>query len=93
MARLGTQKRPAIARVQTPERALELNTLCDAHGVHCIVGVEPGQPEDISDIERAIAPPVPYVAAPTVGRNEPCPCGSGKKFKKCCDGPAPPSGP
>ena len=20
----------------------------------------------------------------TVGRNEPCPCGSGKKFKKCC---------
>jgi hypothetical protein len=22
--------------------------------------------------------------APKVGRNEPCPCGSGKKFKKCC---------
>ncbi|WP_353620113.1 SEC-C metal-binding domain-containing protein [Thalassotalea sp. G20_0] len=21
-----------------------------------------------------------------IGRNEPCPCGSGKKFKKCCDG-------
>ncbi|MDD3663199.1 MAG: SEC-C metal-binding domain-containing protein, partial [Candidatus Pacebacteria bacterium] len=20
----------------------------------------------------------------TVGRNDPCPCGSGKKFKKCC---------
>jgi len=23
-----------------------------------------------------------------VGRNEPCPCGSGKKFKKCCGAPA-----
>lgn len=23
-------------------------------------------------------------AIPKVGRNEPCPCGSGKKFKKCC---------
>lgn len=23
-----------------------------------------------------------------VGRNEPCPCGSGKKFKKCCGGPS-----
>lgn len=23
-------------------------------------------------------------AAPKVGRNEPCPCGSGKKFKRCC---------
>jgi SEC-C motif-containing protein len=23
-------------------------------------------------------------ATPKVGRNEPCPCGSGKKYKKCC---------
>jgi uncharacterized protein len=22
-----------------------------------------------------------------ISRNEPCPCGSGKKFKKCCSGP------
>jgi len=27
----------------------------------------------------------PYVRElPKIGRNEPCPCGSGKKFKKCC---------
>lgn len=24
------------------------------------------------------------VKAPKVGRNDPCPCGSGKKYKKCC---------
>jgi hypothetical protein len=30
--------------------------------------------------------PIPYLAPPKVGRNEPCPCGSGKKFKKCCGG-------
>ncbi len=24
--------------------------------------------------------------APKVGRNDPCPCGSGKKYKKCCGG-------
>ena len=29
-------------------------------------------------------PGTPYVAPPKVGRNEPCPCGSGKKYKKCC---------
>jgi len=29
--------------------------------------------------------PAPYKAAtPKVGRNEPCPCGSGKKYKQCC---------
>jgi len=22
--------------------------------------------------------------SPKVGRNDPCPCGSGKKYKKCC---------
>jgi hypothetical protein len=29
-------------------------------------------------------PPQPYIAPPKVGRNNPCPCGSGKKYKKCC---------
>lgn len=27
-------------------------------------------------------------AFPQVGRNDPCPCGSGKKYKKCCGGAA-----
>ncbi|GDY21111.1 hypothetical protein LBMAG56_24570 [Verrucomicrobiota bacterium] len=26
----------------------------------------------------------PYHAPPKIGRNDPCPCGSGKKHKKCC---------
>jgi hypothetical protein len=28
--------------------------------------------------------PVSLPAKPKIGRNEPCPCGSGKKYKKCC---------
>jgi len=28
--------------------------------------------------------PTPYIAGKKVGRNDPCPCGSGKKYKKCC---------
>ncbi len=31
------------------------------------------------------APAVTYQrSAPKVGRNDACPCGSGKKYKKCC---------
>jgi tetratricopeptide (TPR) repeat protein len=26
----------------------------------------------------------PFRKPPKIGRNEPCPCGSGKKYKKCC---------
>lgn len=34
-------------------------------------------------VERTVAQT--YVRAnPKLGRNDPCPCGSGKKFKKCC---------
>jgi uncharacterized protein len=28
----------------------------------------------------------PRRSIPKVGRNDPCPCGSGKKYKKCCGG-------
>ena len=35
-------------------------------------------------VSRAAAPPQqPIVNGPRVGRNDPCPCGSGKKFKNC----------
>ena len=34
--------------------------------------------------QRLLRPPAPQVVSPSTGRNDPCPCGSGKKFKKCC---------
>lgn len=33
----------------------------------------------------------PVVHQPKIGRNDPCPCNSGKKYKKCCGGPPPKS--
>jgi uncharacterized protein YecA (UPF0149 family) len=40
------------------------------------------------DFTPPYKPPVQPVIrdTPKVGRNDPCPCGSGKKFKKCCGG-------
>lgn len=34
--------------------------------------------------EESKANPVPVVKKEKVGRNDPCPCGSGKKYKQCC---------
>jgi len=36
--------------------------------------------------ESALPPPVETIRGgkDDVGRNDPCPCGSGKKYKKCC---------
>jgi hypothetical protein len=37
------------------------------------------------DISASIEQAQPYKReAPKTGRNDPCPCGSGKKYKKCC---------
>ena len=36
-------------------------------------------------VNGEVQPPKQVVReAPKTGRNDPCPCGSGKKFKKCC---------
>ena len=48
----------------------------------------PPRPNPSEPAQPAATPPqkpVPYVSpTPKVGRNDPCPCGSGRKAKKCC---------
>ncbi len=84
MAKLGTNQNPAILRVQHPHRAHEIAAICEEHGWIYVLGVEEDKPEDIFDLERLLNPPKPIVKESDVGRNDPCPCGSGKKYKKCC---------
>jgi len=44
------------------------------------------QLESLPEVPDAAPPPAAFTVrtAPAVGRNEPCPCGSGQKYKKCC---------
>ncbi|WP_296870419.1 UPF0149 family protein [Tibeticola sp.] len=40
---------------------------------------------DLHDVWASLGPRIdPVRRAPQPGRNDPCPCGSGKKYKKCC---------
>lgn len=48
---------------------------------------EPGDADPLAALDGDLSeePAVPFVReTPKVGRNDPCPCGSGRKFKKCC---------
>ena len=54
MAKLGSKKRPAIARVQSMTRAQEIIKLCNEHGWQVIAGIEPDKPEDISDVKKLL---------------------------------------
>jgi SWIM/SEC-C metal-binding protein len=82
--KLGTEKKPAVVNVQTKARLKEVASIFEENGWKYEIGLEPDKPEDISDLEILLNPSKPKVAEKKVRRNEPCPCGSGKKYKKCC---------
>ncbi len=82
--RLGTEKRPAVLSVQTEAREKELQATCEKNGWVCEITVDADKPEDTADLDQLLNPILPAKADAKVGRNDPCPCGSGKKYKKCC---------
>jgi len=81
---MGSRKKPVIVRVQTEARALAVMEQCEQLGLHVVAGIDPDKPEDIADLERALHGGAPPVHIEKIDRNEACPCGSGKKYKKCC---------
>jgi SWIM/SEC-C metal-binding protein len=88
MAKLGTHKKPAVARVGTEVRAQEILRICNENGWQVIVGIEPDKTEDISDVKWLLnrkMKPAAFNPKPTrVGPNDYCPCGSSLKYKNCC---------
>ena len=78
--------------IRTPDGDPGLNYLCEGYRYffnHCRPFVtalktlkdRPSMPQTIT------LPPVPvHQISSKIGRNDPCPCGSGKKYKKCCLG-------
>jgi len=83
-AKLGTEKNPAVVKVQTKKRMKEVTAIFEKKGWKYKIEVEPDKPEDVTDLDILLNWPTPQAAEKKVGRNDPCPCGSGKKFKKCC---------
>jgi SWIM/SEC-C metal-binding protein len=83
-AKFGTKKNPAVVNVQTKERVKELESVFEENGWKYTIELEPDKPENITDLEILLNPLKRRIAEKKVGRNELCPCGSGKKYKKCC---------
>jgi SWIM/SEC-C metal-binding protein len=83
-AKFGTEKNPAIVNVQTEERFKEVKAIFEKNGWKYTIELEADKPENIKDLEILLNPLKTKIAEKKVGRNDPCPCGSGKKHKKCC---------
>jgi len=82
--RLGTRKAPAQISVQTEEREQELAAIFAENGWACVIEVNSEQDENIRDLESLQSKQTIAVSTKKARRNDPCPCGSGRKYKKCC---------
>ena len=72
-------KQPDIKETQAPERRVQPNyraTKAELPGADA-------QRQAASAQQGEKEKPMPAKAGPRVGRNDPCPCGSGKKYKNC----------
>jgi len=83
-AKLGTEKNPAVVNVKTKKRVKEVESVFKEKGWKYSIELDADKPEDVNDLEMLLNPTKTKIAEKKVGRNEPCPCGSGKKHKKCC---------
>ncbi|MDJ0709354.1 MAG: preprotein translocase subunit SecA [Woeseiaceae bacterium] len=78
-------------RIQSEEELAELEArrkkeeqMKFQHAEAPALGAQPGQGGQTGQPAQAAPPQTPFVRdGRKVGRNEPCPCGSGKKFKQC----------
>lgn len=83
-AKLGTEKNPAVATVKTKKKMKEVAAIFEKAGWEYTIEVDRSKPEDLSALEILQNWPQPRKVEETPGRNDPCICGSGKKYKKCC---------
>jgi preprotein translocase subunit SecA len=68
----GRQQKTDLSKLRQQKTEL------DSSGIEEITGGD-----DYHDPSAVAVKQQPIVAAPKIGRNDPCPCGSGKKYKQC----------
>jgi uncharacterized protein YecA (UPF0149 family) len=73
---------------ESMEQAQELlNLIMEVHNNTRLWANNGHTPNELFKLEQPFLKPLPSNApqkAEKVGRNDPCPCGSGLKYKKCC---------
>lgn len=82
----GTKKYPLQLTLGSEERKAEVAALASEHKLYVDISVSDDKDfeENISELMALINRATTVSVAKTPDRNQPCSCGSGKKYKKCC---------
>lgn len=80
----GSEQSPLSLTVTSEARKLEIEVILNEHELFANINVDAEGEENINELTVILNKPKTVVLEKTPGRNDPCSCGSGKKFKKCC---------
>ena len=80
----GSEENPLILHVQSTERESEINALLLANDLVAIIHIDSEKAEDITALDIVLNKPTTKIVEKTPQRNDPCSCGSNKKYKTCC---------
>lgn len=84
VVKLGTEKNPLTLFVTSDERKLEVAALAAENDLIANITVDSTVDENIDELSVILNKPTTTTFDKTPNRNDPCSCGSGKKYKKCC---------
>jgi SWIM/SEC-C metal-binding protein len=80
----GSEESPLTLSVQSEARKAEIQLTLDEHGLFANICIDETVEENTVELDTLLNKPTPTVFEKTPNRNDPCSCGSGKKYKKCC---------
>lgn len=82
--KVGSAELPLSLSVQTEARHAEVLEILNQNKLVAEIKIDSTQDENIVELETILNKPRPTTFEKTPNRNDPCSCGSGKKYKKCC---------
>ncbi|MCM2679964.1 PBPRA1643 family SWIM/SEC-C metal-binding motif protein [Echinimonas agarilytica] len=82
--KLGTEENPIKVTVKTEARQQEIQVIVAEHKLVASISIDSEKDEDLIELNAVLNKPKTTVFEKTPQRNDPCSCGSGKKYKKCC---------
>ncbi len=80
----GSPEAPITVTVCSEERKAEIELIVNEKAIVANIIVDATQAENTIELDTLLNKPATTVFEKTPNRNDPCSCGSGKKYKKCC---------
>lgn len=82
--KLGTEKNPLTLVVTSERRKQEVEAIINNNSLFADITVDSSIDENINELNTILNKPTTTTFDKTPNRNDPCTCGSDKKYKKCC---------